>query len=193
VAKGPDAMRRRPQLRRVLKWGGTVASLLILLALAFTAKGTAGLIWAPPPSGPPYRNVYVFLNYGAFRVDSFTRATPFTGPRWRAYHPAPYTWFLRCTSQRLGHLAGELMPRNSPTWIWWFRSYGSRGNRGMELPLWIPFLLVLIPTAFLWYRDHRHPPGHCGMCGYDLTSNETGRCPECGTQVPDEQQGSQRV
>jgi uncharacterized paraquat-inducible protein A len=25
------------------------------------------------------------------------------------------------------------------------------------------------------------PPGHCSKCGYDLTGNESGRCPECGS------------
>jgi len=27
-------------------------------------------------------------------------------------------------------------------------------------------------------------PGHCRRCGYDLTGNVSGRCPECGTDVP---------
>jgi len=48
-------------------------------------------------------------------------------------------------------------------------------------PLWIPFLIFALPTAFVWYRDRRRiPVGHCGRCGYDLTKNESGVCPECG-------------
>lgn len=27
--------------------------------------------------------------------------------------------------------------------------------------------------------------GRCGKCGYDLTGNVCGRCPECGTPVPE--------
>ncbi|HKQ47230.1 MAG TPA: hypothetical protein VJZ71_04070 [Phycisphaerae bacterium] len=27
------------------------------------------------------------------------------------------------------------------------------------------------------------PPGHCHSCGYNLTGNVSGRCPECGTPV----------
>ncbi len=27
---------------------------------------------------------------------------------------------------------------------------------------------------------NRYPPGHCRKCGYDLTGNESGTCPECG-------------
>ena len=26
---------------------------------------------------------------------------------------------------------------------------------------------------------------HCGHCGYNLTGNTSGRCPECGTEIPD--------
>ena len=48
------------------------------------------------------------------------------------------------------------------------------------IPLWIPFLLLAIPTVILWRRDSRPPPGHCKNCGYDLTGNISGRCPECG-------------
>jgi len=52
---------------------------------------------------------------------------------------------------------------------------------GRVLALWIPFLLVAIPTAYLWYRDRRRlPSGHCRKCGYNLTGNVSGVCPECG-------------
>ena len=33
----------------------------------------------------------------------------------------------------------------------------------------------------LWWLDLRRiPPGHCPHCGYDLTGNVSGKCPECG-------------
>ena len=53
------------------------------------------------------------------------------------------------------------------------------------LPLWLPLAVVLLPTlasAFL-LRRHARRPGHCPACGYDLTGNVTGRCPECGTAL----------
>lgn len=31
--------------------------------------------------------------------------------------------------------------------------------------------------------DDGYPPGHCQTCGYDLTGNLSGVCPECGTEV----------
>ena len=51
------------------------------------------------------------------------------------------------------------------------------------ISLWFPFIVFAIPTAIMWYRDRRPPPGHCRTCRYDLTGNESGVCPECGTEV----------
>ena len=81
----------------------------------------------------------------------------------------------------------------SPTYGWaagrttgglgltWPRLDLFRNSFVLKLPLWIPFILVAIPTAVLCWRDrHRPPPGHCQRCGYNLTGNVSGRCPECG-------------
>ena len=32
-------------------------------------------------------------------------------------------------------------------------------------------------------RPARHGFGDCQFCGYDLTGNESGRCPECGGRI----------
>jgi len=56
-----------------------------------------------------------------------------------------------------------------------------RGHWLAEFPLWLHFILVALPTAFMFYRDRKLiPPGHCTMCGYNLTGAEHERCPECG-------------
>ncbi len=34
-----------------------------------------------------------------------------------------------------------------------------------------------------WYPTVRIPPGHCQKCGYDLTGNVSGVCPECGAEA----------
>jgi len=49
------------------------------------------------------------------------------------------------------------------------------------LPLWIPFLIVAVLTVFLWWTDRRIPPHCCQNCGYNLTGNVSGICPECGS------------
>ena len=54
-------------------------------------------------------------------------------------------------------------------------------------PFWGPFVAFAVPTAILWWIDHarRVPPGHCRQCGYNLTGNVSGRCPECGAGTAD--------
>jgi hypothetical protein len=53
------------------------------------------------------------------------------------------------------------------------------------------YLIILLPYPLLvsvrfvkWRRTRlRFQRGFCQSCGYDLTGNESGRCPECGTEV----------
>ena len=40
-----------------------------------------------------------------------------------------------------------------------------------------------IPTVLLLQRHRRIPVGHCRRCGYNLTGNVSGVCPECGTPI----------
>ena len=49
------------------------------------------------------------------------------------------------------------------------------------VPLYSVFLVVAIATLLVWRFAPKCPPGHCKKCGYDLTGNTSGRCPECGT------------
>jgi hypothetical protein len=43
-------------------------------------------------------------------------------------------------------------------------------------------LIIGIPFA-VYRKRHTIPPGHCQTCGYSLTGNTSGICPECGTAV----------
>lgn len=52
--------------------------------------------------------------------------------------------------------------------------------------LYIPFgwpvvILASGSTLALWKVRRGFPDGHCQSCGYNLTGNESGICPECGT------------
>lgn len=53
----------------------------------------------------------------------------------------------------------------------------------VSVPLWLPLLVVAVPTYRLWRRTSRFPRGFCAHCGYNLTGNTSGVCPECGTRV----------
>jgi hypothetical protein len=57
----------------------------------------------------------------------------------------------------------------------------------VDLPLWIPLLLFSVPTVILWRQERRRiSGGGCRNCGYNLTGNVSGTCPECGTPVPED-------
>lgn len=57
------------------------------------------------------------------------------------------------------------------------------GNVRLVVSLWLPTLLAFIAWLVLFLIDRRRfPPGLCS-CGYDLTGNVSGRCPECGEGV----------
>ena len=63
-------------------------------------------------------------------------------------------------------------------------SYRNGGDNEVGIPYWLCFLLTAIPTAWLWHRDRRRVrPGCCLRCGYDLTGNLSGVCPECGEKT----------
>ena len=53
-----------------------------------------------------------------------------------------------------------------------------------SIPAWYLPALTLPVTAvlFIMNRRRRIPPGHC-RCGYNLTGNVSGVCPECGTEI----------
>ena len=62
-----------------------------------------------------------------------------------------------------------------------------RGMRLFSLPLWIPFLIGVIPTLFsFWLERRAAPPCLCRVCDYNLSGNTSGHCPECGTSIPKE-------
>ena len=66
-------------------------------------------------------------------------------------------------------------------WLPWV--YSGSGKTMIVCPIWIILIIIALPTAYLFYRDRRYPRGHCQGCGYDLTGNVSGVCPECGRAV----------
>lgn len=169
-------MKRRSRTRRVLKWVGLVGCLLTICA------GILSMFWEPEvglltEGGAHF--VIVRLRFGSmnfFLVNDeagmLTGAlnTVYGGGRWR-------------------RISAIDPPRREFSWLPWLRE--ARTPRGeslfseIDIPLWTILVVIGVPTAFLWYRDRRRPKGHCRSCGYDLTGNVSGVCPECGTDAWD--------
>jgi hypothetical protein len=54
------------------------------------------------------------------------------------------------------------------------------------LPLYIPLVVLALPTSILFHRDRRSArwarAGHCPNCGYDRAGlTPAAACPECGS------------
>ena len=59
-------------------------------------------------------------------------------------------------------------------------------DAAMNLPLLWVGCVIVGPTLLFRAESSRFPPSHCRKCGYDLTGNASGRCPECGTTLGSE-------
>ena len=138
----------RSKVRRVMKWVGLSACLILALMWIFT--------WGR--WGPGYRfGSGLHVGIGNGKVGSFTRIDDYK--------------FGYCFSCFINP-NDDMVVMTGP--------YSERGGRAVAVSLLKLSFLIAIPTYILWRRDRRHPPGHCQGCGYDLTGNESGMCPECG-------------
>lgn len=150
--------------RYLFKWGGLVLALLLLLAWLASRfywcryYGLAGpLGTSSTPSGLWEFHLRNGLLIGA-HDDLF---------------------------QPVGVVSGWQLVDAWPGFNWrpQFRTWASGWS--LVLPIWIPFLLVTVSTGLLWWLDRRRRSiaGHCQQCGYDLTGNTSGICPECAGPV----------
>ncbi len=165
VARWQAISMARLRRRRVLKWVGLFASVLIVIAWAASLRWDMLYLKREPwqfGTEQDQRAMYADLSGGCFEYyrGYYRPVEPDTG--WYCFrHSTKPVWAL------LVH-------------------HSARGDRRIRVPLWIPFLLVAVPTACLWWRDRRRIPlGHCQKCGYNLTGNVSGVCPECGKAISD--------
>jgi hypothetical protein len=76
----------------------------------------------------------------------------------------------------------------SQEWRDWWPEFSAAATDGLEcrlrLPTWCILLMILVPWLFYeWRAWHAVWRELCRRCGYDLTGNVSGVCPECGAGV----------
>lgn len=82
------------------------------------------------------------------------------------------------------HPFGFFFKRDYEQPVWrWTPSFVSRPGSGWfaDIPLWIPFVTCCTIAAVVHRHVRKPKPGTCAKCGYNLTGNTSGACPECGT------------
>ena len=156
-------MRRLPPVRRVLKWlGGLVVLLLVAVDVTSSRYSYAGV-----------GGSHVFLRVAGGRVLFALMSEEGFEVLTASYTEPPL---------RLGVYRTDYSARSR-------RPYALMAG-GMavivDTPIWLCTVLLAIPTALLWWCDRRRRPGEgcCQECGYNLTGNVSGRCPECGSLLP---------
>ena len=155
---------------RILKWAGAVLGCSILaggIVSIFANMGVTGCSLTTPVIGKPTPFIHVLNGYAVVGRLEYTEKwwfQPLQGPR------LPFFWRPRVTK-----LTFKRPGENAPQPVI---------HSVLLIPLWIPFAIIVLPTAYLFWRDRcRIPSGHCQKCGYDLTGNVSGVCPECGEKV----------
>jgi hypothetical protein len=142
-----------------------VGCCLIAAATVLSARPGATLTWIPPSSRLARWHFLLDLQSGLLLVSGmhFNGSVPLRPVVGRPSHTLLLPWTSWCHPYDYG-----VRPTHTTLLL--------------IIPLWIPFLLTLISTVLLCHRDYRATPfsGHCQECGYDLTGNTTGPCPECG-------------
>jgi len=156
--------KRRQRLRGTCKWGG-VTLCVLLFALWLASRWYMIFLHTPASSGGDLNYLSVAGGLGSVVVIRNNTSE-----------------VLYVMTDR-NSVVKAMEPRNRG-WSWWPRSQSFRypGVYRFHFPLWLPFLLIALPTGFLFWSDHRRRmrAGCCSQCGYSLTGNQSGKCPECG-------------
>jgi hypothetical protein len=159
-------VRRRSRTRRVLKWVGTV--LCVLVAALWLASG-----WYAPGYtlyyGRGQRMLLVEFSSGILYAQHAV-----LNPAWLPRRVRRSHWDLRWVGRYPSFVT--LQPVSCRKACYVGGTYAD-----VSVSIWLLWLLIALPTAYLWWRDRRFPSGHCKRCGYSLRGLPEPRCPECGT------------
>ena len=168
-------MRRRSRTRHVLKWAGTATCAMLVSLWMFTSCYPLTLNTSTHIGG---------IKWGRLWVSEVPAAL----------QPLPFSWSVGRFSNPLpGYVPDYVLGIGRSPRGWRPKSWVDAGTTAIGLcwwyiSVWPVFLAIAVPTAVLWWVDRpgrrrRSRTRYCRKCGYNLTGNVSGRCPECGTSV----------
>jgi hypothetical protein len=162
-------MRPRPRLRKTAKWVGVLVCAVIAGVLAASYRWSAA---AALDRETGLRRFVSLLYINKAAVSYVSQEVQPHHLRLNI-HPEQPTGFRAEVSRAFSGAVWRPHVESRPGWT------------QVSLPLWLPLLLIAIPTALLWRRDHiltkRAKAGRCSKCGYDRAGlAQTKPCPECG-------------
>ena len=148
-------MKPHPRIRKTIKWGGAVVTVLLVV------------VWI----GSGWWNAVRWSGLRGVRVGDRVVSFSWWAAGSREPPPTSHGWIV-------------FTDRGSIPW-WFNPGGLSRLVTVAEIPLWPAPLMSLLITAFFWHRDAvdraRSLRGVCPKCNYDRTGLAAGAvCPECG-------------
>jgi hypothetical protein len=160
-------MRQPSRRRRIAKWTGAVVCTLLALVTVLSLYWVVGYDGYGGAAAVGMGGITISVPDDAPN----NLASTVDAPRWCVWE-IPYDFHQQ--------LQAFIRP--------WYTTWHVPGETVHYVPMWTPCLVLTIATVWLWHRDRRSciiKPGHCGKCGYDLTGNVSGICPECGLKIPE--------
>jgi len=190
---------------RKLKWLNLVISGILFLAAAWIIVSWARPrdFWRIDPyTSQEFSNLGWSFRCGVYRIESQYYYMPLTRLK------APAHWLGPPIPSRCLMVIVEHLSEGNPQWVSPQESrHGSAGiyfktvkvairlhgdyvacqRYELYLPPWLAIILLLICPAVFVRRQARYvlrrKRGHCIKCGYNLTGNASGICPECGMRT----------
>jgi hypothetical protein len=163
-------MQPHPRIRKTIKWGGAVIT--VLLVVVWIGSGWLGVDWT---AFDGTTKTDVAFQTGAFVVSEYklpsrmlnymqVRAPGFSFPQ-----PGFSTYAIA-----------------DARWEWGFSEGSYGGVWQLSIPIWPLVLVIGLATVTSWRFDtlarRRAKLNLCPNCGYDRTGLAIGAaCPECGT------------
>jgi len=154
------AMKPHPRIRKTVKWGGAVGTVLLLVLWVASARLEI--------SFAPLSEYDGFAKGGTVQLRSLRGG----GPNADSF---------------IFYVAHRFKPAPPFQWNLWAFSRSRGGSWVLAFPIWAPLIVAAVSTGIVWRLDiaarRRSRANACPNCNYDRTGLAPAAvCPECGSK-----------